>query len=147
MSIPREPIAYVAVADPALRAQIAGVFRSAGWQMIVEPTGFHLLDAITELIEDERAWRLRPSMIVMDAHSRGCSGVSIARGLRDLGITIPIVLLATPDTALPISADATLRVVDREAAVGTVRDLARARPAPRSRAPANDTCREMPTGG
>ncbi len=133
MSITPDPIAYVALADPGLRETIAGVFRTAGWRMIAEPTGFHLLDAITELIEDERAWRLRPSMIVMDAHSRGCSGVSIARGLRDLGITIPIVLLAAPETALPISADAALRIVDRDAAVAVVRDLARARPAPRSR--------------
>lgn len=124
------PVAYLALADVAMRDALATVLRRAGWRVIHEPTGFHLLEAIGELIDDESAWRRRPSMIVMDAHARGCSGVSIARGLRDLGITLPIVLVAAPGTALPIAADATLRVVEPADAVALVTDLARSRPRP-----------------
>jgi CheY-like chemotaxis protein len=118
------PIAYLSLSDPAARAAISNVLADTGWTVINEPTGFHLLQAIADLIEDERSWRRRPSMIVIDALARGCSGVSIARGLRDLGITIPIVLVAAPGAALPVSPDATLRIVDDASAASTVAELA-----------------------
>jgi CheY-like chemotaxis protein len=117
------PVAYITIQDTAARTEIASVLEHSGWAVISQPTGFHLIRAIADVIEGHQPW-LRPSMIVIDARSRGCSGVTIAAGLRDLGITIPIVLVAAPGEALPVSPDDTLRIVDSASARSTVTGLA-----------------------
>jgi hypothetical protein len=119
------PVAYVSLRDPEARARILRVLGEAGWAAIPQPTGFHLLRAISGLIDGKQPW-LRPALIVIDAWARGCSGTSIAAGLRDLGVTIPIVLIAGPGESLPVSPDATLRIVDSAAAPSAVAELARA---------------------
>ena len=131
------PVAYVSMHDDARRARIVTVLESAGWTVITKPTGFHLVQAIAEVIEGRTTW-FRPSLIVIDARSRGCAGTTIAAGLRDLGITIPIVLVASPDEALPVSPDRTLRIVDASSADVAVAELAAvaAVPAAASRRPA-----------
>jgi FixJ family two-component response regulator len=105
------------------RQRIVDVLERAGWAVISQPSGFHLVQSIAGVVEGQQAW-LRPGLIVVDARSRGCAGTTIATGLRDLGITIPIVLIAAPSEALPVSPDRTLRVVDREAADTVVAELA-----------------------
>ena len=40
-----------------------------------------------------------PDLIVVDAISAGCSGVTIAAGFRDLGLSIPIMLIAPPEAS------------------------------------------------
>jgi DNA-binding response OmpR family regulator len=105
----RRPIAYVSLQEPGAREQIATVLDRAGWTVIFEPSGFHLIQAIADVIEGRQAWR-RPDLIVVDARSPGCAGTTIAAGLRELGITIPIVVI--DDTA---SAAATVASLAREA--------------------------------
>jgi CheY-like chemotaxis protein len=117
------PVAYVTMQDTATRAEIVSVLERSGWTVVPQPTGFHLIQAISGVIEGHQTW-LRPSMIVIDARSRGCSGVTIAAGLRDLGITIPIVLIAAAGDALPVSSDETLRIVDAASAKSAVAELA-----------------------
>lgn len=117
------PIAYVALRDTVTRTRISSVLESAGWMVFQQPTGFHLLGAIADVIED-RAW-LKPGLIVIDAHARGCAGTTIAAGLRDLGIEIPIVLIAAPGEALPLSSDDTLRITESASAETVVDELAR----------------------
>lgn len=117
------PVAYVAMQEPAARQRIVKVLSRAGWAVIPQPSGFHLIQAIAGVIDGNQAW-MRPGMIVVDARSRGCAGTTIAAGLRDLGITIPIVLIAAPDQALPVSPDRTLRIVDSGSAESTVAELA-----------------------
>lgn len=117
------PIAYVALQDRDTRRRIATVLERAGWTVIHEPTGFHLLQAIGGVIEGHQTW-LRPGLIVVDARSRGCAGTTIAAGLRDLGITIPIVLIAAPGETLPLSPDRTLRIVDSASAETAVAEVA-----------------------
>lgn len=131
------PVAYVALQNKAARAEIVATLERSGWVAIPQPTGFHLIQAIAGVIEGHQGW-LRPSMIVIDVRSPGCSGVTIAAGLRDLGLTIPIVLVAAPSDALPVSSDDTLRVVDSASAKATVAGLAKlARvPAPQIQQPA-----------
>lgn len=73
------PIAYISLHDPAIRARIVRLLERAGWAVIPQPTGFHLLRAIAGLIDGKQAW-LRPSLIVVDAWARGCSGTSISPG-------------------------------------------------------------------
>jgi CheY-like chemotaxis protein len=116
------PVAYVTMQDTATRAEIVSVLERSGWAVVPQPSGFHLIQAISGVIEGHQTW-LRPSMIVIDARSRGCSGVTIAAGLRDLGITIPIVLIAAGD-APPVSSDETLRIVDAASAKSAVAELA-----------------------
>jgi hypothetical protein len=123
------PVAYVTMQDQAACKPIVSALERSGWVVIPQPTGFHLIQAISGVIEGHRSW-LRPSMIVVDARSRGCSGVSIAAGLRDLGLTIPIVLVAAPGDALPVSPDPTLRIVDAASAESAVTELAMRAPAP-----------------
>jgi len=118
------PVAYVTMQDTATRAEIVSVLERSGWTVVPQPTGFHLIQAISGVIEEGRQTWLRPSMIVIDARSRGCSGVTIAAGLRDLGITIPIVLIAAAGDALPVSSDETLRIVDAASAKSAVAELA-----------------------
>jgi FixJ family two-component response regulator len=117
------PIAYVAMQDRAARQHIVNVLERAGWAVIPQPSGFHLIQAIADMIDGHQSW-LRPGLIVVDARSRGCAGTTIAAGLRDLGISIPIVLIAGPGEALPVSPDQTLRIVDSASAETAVAELA-----------------------
>jgi FixJ family two-component response regulator len=109
--------------DRAARQQIVNVLERAGWAVIPQPSGFHLIQAIAGVIDGQQSW-LRPGLIVVDARSRGCAGTTIAAGLRDLGITIPIVLIAAPGETLPVSSDQTLRIGDSASAEKTVAELA-----------------------
>lgn len=118
------PMAYLTMQDPAARTRIMGILERSGWAIIPQPTGFHLIQALAEVIEGQQSW-LHPAMIVIDAWSRGCAGTTIAAGLRDLGITIPIVLIAAPGEALPIGPDDTLQIVDAANAERVVGELAR----------------------
>jgi len=117
------PSAYVALQDAVTRTRICHVLERAGWMVFTEPTGFHLIGAIADVIEN-RAW-LEPSLIVIDAHARGCAGTTIAIGLRDLGIAIPIVLIAAPGEVLPLSSDDMLRITESASAESVVEELAR----------------------
>jgi hypothetical protein len=117
------PVAYVAMQERAARKRILNVLERAGWAVIPQPSGFHLIQAIAGVIDGRQPW-LRPGLIVVDARSRGCSGISVAAGLRDLGITIPIVLIAAPGEALPVSPDEKLRIADSGAAERAVAELA-----------------------
>lgn len=117
------PIAYVALKDTITRTRVVNILERAGWLVFAQPTGFHLLAAIADVIED-RTW-LKPGLIVIDAHARGCAGTTIAAGLRDLGIVIPIVLIAAPNEALPLSSDDMLRITESASAEAVVDELAR----------------------
>lgn len=117
------PVAHVTMQDAAARAAIVSALERSGWAVIVQPTGFHLIQAIAGVIDGHHAWR-RPGLIVIDVRSRGCAGTTIAAGLRDLGIAIPIVLIAAPGESLPVSGDATLRIVDAATAEAAVSELA-----------------------
>jgi hypothetical protein len=117
------PVAYLTMQDCAARERIASALERVGWAVILQPTGFHLIQAIAGVIEGHQTW-LRPGLIVIDAHGRGCAGTTIAAGLRDLGITIPIVLIAATGAPPPLSPDPTLRIVDSAGAESAVIELA-----------------------
>src|SRR4029079_6051801 len=100
------PVAYISVQDDAARARITSALDRMGWAVITQPTGFHLIRAISGVIDghgDGHGGWLRPELIVIDSWSRGCAGTTIAAGLRDLGIAIPIVLVAAPGENAPVS--------------------------------------------
>jgi DNA-binding response OmpR family regulator len=87
------PLAHVAIRDPQHRATIAAALRREGWSVLQSATGFHLLQDLSPVILGEATAPL-PSLIVIDAISPGCSGITIARGLREIGHEVPIVLVA-----------------------------------------------------
>ncbi len=86
---------YVAVSDAATRARIVEDLRREGWTVIERPTGFHVLSDIADLIDgtDGSAARERRVKVVVDAYARGCTGKSLAAGLRELGVPIPVELV------------------------------------------------------
>ena len=86
-----DPVAYVAVSNPARRAHIVNDLRRQGWIVLELPTGFHVLAALAEVIEGRA--EERPAKIVIDAHARGCTGTSIAAGLAALGVKIAVELV------------------------------------------------------
>jgi hypothetical protein len=120
------PIAYIALDDLTLRSRVAAILETAGWTAIVEPTGFHLLRAIADVIDGSRSW-LRPGLIVMDAFARGCAGTTIA-----------LALAPGHPNALP-STDRMLHVVEPQAVEPIVSDLARSAFAPESGGPSTST--------
>ena len=116
------PVAYVVVEDRTTRTAILDALHRQGWAVVEPPTGFHLVQSIAGVITGDTPW-LRPGLIVIDVIARGCSGTTIAHGLRDLGLDIPIVLVAREAAPYP---DDTIVVEPRFAAYA-VADLARSR--------------------
>lgn len=118
------PVAYISMQDQTARTQIVSVLERAGWAVVPQPTGFHLLQSIADVIDGRYTW-LDPMLIVIDAYARGCAGTTIAAGLRELGIKIPIVLITSPGQRVPITTDEALRIVESSDAVSVVEALAR----------------------
>jgi FixJ family two-component response regulator len=116
------PIAYLAVRDPACRSAITEALYCRGWSVVEHPTGLHLIHAISGVILGDQA-SLRPGLIVVDAVARGCTGASIARGLRELDLQIPVVLIADPRCPVPATMDAAITIVDSAHAADAVARL------------------------
>jgi hypothetical protein len=108
-----------------VRDTVVAALDRSGWMSIHHPTGFHLLQSIADIIDGSQT-RSRPELIVIDAFARGCAGTTIAVGLRDLGIQIPIVLVRGIEQRVPTaSSDSMLHVVGPEEVERTVAELAR----------------------
>lgn len=120
------PVAYVCIKDPSARARIIGVLERHNYVVIPQPTGFHLISSIADVIEGRESWR-EPTLIVVDALSPGCAGTTIADGLRDFGIRIPIEVVqsAADVEALALRIDERDRCADGNAlAIDHVRAVA-----------------------
>jgi hypothetical protein len=122
---PWRPVAYVSVDDDTSRARIVDDLQRLGWTVSEQPSGFHVLSALADVI-DTGGTDPRVGLIVVDEISRGCSGSTLARGLRDLGSTIPLVLVRGPwSSRSPSSYGVGVHVVDRAHAPSTVVELVR----------------------
>lgn len=118
-------LAHVAVDDATTRARITDTLHRHGWTVREQPTGFHLLAAIADLIDDNArvgpaAQTELPELLVIDAIARGCAGLTIAAGLRELGAHIPLLLVTRPGADTPASEDPCVRVASTD---GAVREL------------------------
>ena len=120
-------LAYVSVRDAACRSEIVTALDRAGWSVMIEPTGFHVVEAVAGLILGDSPGP-RPALIVVDAASAGCSGASIARGLRALGHEVPIVLVADERTRIEEDQDRRVYLADPQIAGLVVGSIARTRP-------------------
>lgn len=121
---PWRPVVYIAVDDPACRDRIADTLRRLGWTPIEQPSGFHLLRAIADVIERDDG-SVPPGLIVVDEISRGCSGSTLAAGLRELGRAIPIVLVRAPRPGPRPPEQRGIHVVDHEHAADAISALVR----------------------
>ena len=91
-------LGLVAIRDHDCRSHITKTLRRLDWTVIEHASGFHVVQALSEVIMGN-AIGPRPDLIVVDAISAGCSGVTIAAGFRDLGLAIPIMLIAPAEAA------------------------------------------------
>lgn len=89
------PVAHVTVQDTACREAIIDTLHRRGWSVVEQPTGLHLIHAISGHILGDQPW-LRPELIVTDAAARGCTARS-ARTARSIGPTIRRVLRSRRD--------------------------------------------------
>lgn len=117
------PIVYIAVEDSACRAAIVDALHRQGAAVLEFRTGFHLLGALADLIEGAGP-SLRPGLVVVDAVLRGCSGMTIAAGLRDLELQIPVVVVATPGEPM-LDFDGPIQVVSSTRAASAIAEIAR----------------------
>jgi hypothetical protein len=118
------PIAHIAVQDVVCRAAVVETLRRRGWSVVEQPTGLHLIHAISGIILGDQP-SLQPGLIVADAIGRGCNGESIALGLRDLGLRIPIVLITSSKNTPPPRNDGAIMIVDPAHAASAVARLVR----------------------
>jgi hypothetical protein len=118
------PIAHVTIEDATCRSAVIETLQQHGWAVVEQPTGLHLTHAISGVILGDQPW-LRPGLIVADAVARGCSGVTIGQGLRELGLNIPVVLIANRRAEPPASNDSAITVVSPGNAASTVAQLIR----------------------
>lgn len=123
-SVQGRPVVYIAVGDHAYRAAIVEALRHQGATVIEYRTGFHLLGALADLIEGTQPAR-QPSLLVVDAVSHGCSGITIAAGLRDLEVQIPVVIVARPGDPVVDSDGRLVRVVSTSHAASSIAEIAR----------------------
>jgi CheY-like chemotaxis protein len=124
-SAPWRPVVYIAVEDSAYRTAIVDALHRQGAAVIEYRTGFHLLGALADLIEGAQP-PLKPGLLVVDAVSPGCSGITIAAGLRDLDVDIPVVIVARPgDPVVDDSDDRLIRVVSASHAASSISEIVR----------------------
>jgi hypothetical protein len=123
------PVAYVALRDESLRRAMTDALGREGWTVIATPTGYHLVESMADFLLGQNAW-LRPALVIAEARSPGCSGMTLARGLRDLGWPTPVVLIVrSPDDRrfLGDIDGADVHIVDGDRAIRGVLEIARAR--------------------
>lgn len=120
---PSLPVAYIALRNDTLRHQLVDALHGTGWRVVERNSGYHLIAELADVILDESA-RAERGLIVVEESLHGCRGSSIAQGLRELGIGVPIVVVAPPDAALETPDDATY-LIEPEYAVHAVSAIAR----------------------
>jgi FixJ family two-component response regulator len=118
------PVSYIAIRDAALRARVASELAGLGWRVVERPSGFHLIEELADVIL-ERAPKPQLGLVVVDEPSPGCRGSSLALGLRELGIDVPITVLARREAAPAEIRDRGIVVVEPERALEVVPAIAR----------------------
>ena len=90
-SEPARPICYLAIRNPDTRAALETELARLGWHVIPSPSGFHLLADLAGCILGDQP---RPvDLVVVEDKLPGCRGSSIAQGLAELGVDIPVAVI------------------------------------------------------
>ncbi len=83
---------FVVVRDEQTRGKLSEELRARGWSVVTYRSAVDLLAALADSILGHRAWD-GIGLIVIEETSPGCRGSTIADGLRELGIAIPVVVI------------------------------------------------------
>lgn len=120
------PVAYIAIGDIPLRERTTEALHALGWAVMTQPSGYHLVESLSGWILGDRPW-LRVDLIVVSERLPGCRGSTIVRGLRELGLEAPIVVIAPEDSVATAELEATPRVhvLDPSYAVMAIQAIAR----------------------
>jgi hypothetical protein len=89
------PVCYLSLSDRRLQREVVDTLHDQGWAVVTCDSGFHLIQAIAGVILGDHPW-LRIGLVVVDDATPGCRGASIVMGLRDLGLRMPVALVARP---------------------------------------------------
>ena len=87
----RSPVCYLAIRNDQTRTNLERELSRLGWHVILKPTGFHLLEDLAGCILGDQP--RQADLIVVEDKLPGCRGSSIARGLAELGIDIPVAVI------------------------------------------------------
>jgi CheY-like chemotaxis protein len=135
--------------DARQRSAIARALRAEGWSVQECPGGHDLVQSLADVILGEEPGQ-RPDLIAVDAVSPGCCGTSIARGVRQLGWSIPVALIVQPErregSVIDDPGDLVFAVDARDAVPAIVAIARRCRPTdPRGGASAHLATRDEPS--
>lgn len=121
---PWRPVAYLAIADRALRARLRDRLRPLGWAVVDSSVAQHLLQTLAGPLRRDEPW-LRPGLVVIDSPAACGSAHATARELRAVAPDLPIVVVVPGS---PVGADDPapgIHRVDPAIACEVVIDLAR----------------------
>lgn len=91
-----EPLVHVVDDDPALRASVAFLLESVGWQVACHPDAPAFLSRVD---------RTRPGCALLDLRMPVMSGLELQRAMREAGIDLPVIFLtAHGDVAAAVQA-------------------------------------------
>jgi hypothetical protein len=122
------PTCYTAIRDEAIRAELARSLARLGWRVVDRQTAFHVVQELADAILEQAPPPI--GMVVVDEPSPGCRGSSLARGLRELGIEVPVTLIAPPEVAPPEAPEERIYVVEPGLAALAIPTIARHHHAP-----------------
>jgi DNA-binding response OmpR family regulator len=121
------PTCHAVIRDNATAAQVLDTLRKHGWAVVQHASGYHLVEAISDAILGQRPWD-QVGMVIVDDASPGCLGATIARGLREVGATCPLVVIASgrdPDAIAVEDPDRAIYVLDPIVAPAGIARIAR----------------------
>jgi FixJ family two-component response regulator len=114
-----QPLALMSILDVTERKRVRKLLRKRGCKVVELDSGYHLVEALSQVILGGDPAPVH--IVVVDAISPGCSGVTIAAGLRDLGVDIPVVLIwPTADAPPPGFARGAIHVEPATAAAALI---------------------------
>lgn len=131
---PPRPVCYAAICDGATRDRLQAELERLGWRVVLVPTGFHLIDALSSAILGDGP-PPAVGLVVVEDPLPGLRGSTIARGLRELGIDTPVALIAADPRIVPPLEDEHTVVLEPQLAAIGISALARHRHPVRSRQP------------
>lgn len=120
------PTCYTVIRDATTRRKISDSLAALGWSVVQPPTALDLLHELSGCILGDRPPR-PVDLVVVEEAAPGCRGSTIARGLRELGISVPVALIATapPPVIPPEDPEQRVFVLEPEVAPWGVAAIAR----------------------
>jgi hypothetical protein len=95
-----KPTCYTAIRNAATRAELMQSLTKLGWRVVDRKSTYHLVEELADVILG-KAPKPEVDLVVVEEPSPGCRATTLARGLRELGIAVPVTVIAPRDVAPP----------------------------------------------